>query len=102
MAKISWTEPALSDLDGIAEYIALDNPPAARALVRRVMTAVDRLRDFPESGRFPPELEGERYREIVVGPCRVFYRMEGDAVWIVHVMRGERRLRRYLLEFRQG
>ena len=102
MAEISWTEPALSDIDGIAEYIALDNPPAARALVRRVMTAVERLRDFQESGRFPPELEGERYREIIVGPCRVFYRLDSNMAWIVHIMRGERRLRRYLLEFPHG
>jgi len=36
MAKIVWTEPALNDLDAIADYIALDNPHAARELVRRV------------------------------------------------------------------
>jgi hypothetical protein len=26
MAKVVWTEPALSDLDAIADYTALDNP----------------------------------------------------------------------------
>lgn len=101
MAEIIWTEPALSDLNDIAEYIALDNPHAARALVRRVMAAVERLRDFPESGRFPPELERGRYREIIVGPCRIFYRMEDATAWIVHIMRSERRLRHYLVESRR-
>lgn len=33
MAELIWTEPALSDLDTIADYIALDNPEAARDLV---------------------------------------------------------------------
>ena len=33
MAELIWTEPALSDLDIIADYIALDNPEAARDLV---------------------------------------------------------------------
>ena len=37
MAKVVWTEPALSDLDAIADYIALDKPSAARELVRRVL-----------------------------------------------------------------
>jgi plasmid stabilization system protein ParE len=30
MAEIIWTEPALSDLDTIADYIALDKPEAQR------------------------------------------------------------------------
>ena len=29
MAEIIWTEPALADLDAIADYIALDKPDAA-------------------------------------------------------------------------
>jgi plasmid stabilization system protein ParE len=36
MAKVIWTEPALSDPDAIADYIALDKPSAARELVQRV------------------------------------------------------------------
>ena len=30
MAQIKWTEPALDDLNEIAEYIALDKPSAAK------------------------------------------------------------------------
>jgi plasmid stabilization system protein ParE len=33
-----WTEPALNDLDAIADYIALDNPAAARDPVRECST----------------------------------------------------------------
>ena len=33
MAALIWTEPALQDLDAIADYIALDDPLAARELV---------------------------------------------------------------------
>jgi hypothetical protein len=36
MAEIIWTESALSDLDAIADYIALDKPEAAHSLVRKV------------------------------------------------------------------
>ncbi len=40
------------------------------------------------------------YREIVVTPCRVFYRVEGDAVFLLHVMRAERLLRKFIIEER--
>ena len=33
MAEVIWTEPAIQELDAIAEYIALDNPVAASHLV---------------------------------------------------------------------
>lgn len=56
MAKVIWTEPALSDLDAIADYIALDKPSAARELVQRVFAHVEQLAAHPLSGSKPPEL----------------------------------------------
>ena len=95
MARLIWTEPALSDLDAIADYIALDDPEAARKLVRRVFAHVEQLKENPESGSIPPELRPmRRYRQIVERPCRVFYRVEGKKIFIVHVIRGEQLLRR--------
>src|SRR5215475_12289043 len=93
MAEVIWTEPALSDLDAIADYIALENPEAARGLVQRVFQHVEQLAQYPESGSRPQELRGSRYRQIVEPPCRVFYRYDGERVFILHVIRGERRLR---------
>ena len=43
MAQVIWAEPALNDLDAIADYIALDNPTAASELVQRVFRHVDQL-----------------------------------------------------------
>jgi len=94
MAEVVWTEPALSDLEAIADYIALDKPQAARELVGRVFDHVEQLAEFPKSGSRPRELRDSRYRQIVEPPCRIFYRLEGPRVVILHVMRSERRLRR--------
>ncbi|OIO68996.1 MAG: plasmid stabilization protein [Zetaproteobacteria bacterium CG06_land_8_20_14_3_00_59_53] len=94
MAEVVWTEPALSDLDAIADYIALENPVAASELVRRVFVHTEQLASFPESGGAVPELEGSRYRQIVEPPCRIFYRFDGQKVFILHVMRTERLLRK--------
>ncbi len=100
MVELTWTEPALSDLNEIAEYIALENPTAAGELVRRIFSAVERLEQHPTSGKIPDELEGRRYREVVSGPCRVCYRHLKGEVLILYVMRSERELRNFLLEDR--
>ena len=94
MAEIVWSEPALSDLDAIADYIALENPAAAIELVKRVIGHVEQLADHPESGSRPLELKRSRYRQIVEPPCRVLYRNDGRTVYILHVMRSERLLRK--------
>ncbi|WP_048307059.1 type II toxin-antitoxin system RelE/ParE family toxin [Halomonas sp. PR-M31] len=98
MAEIIWTDPALQELDAIAGYIALDNPAAASRLVEAVFDKTDRLEDFPQSGRIPPELPNSVYREVVVPPCRIFYRDDESQVFILYVMREERQLRAYMLE----
>lgn len=100
MAEIVWAEPALDDLDEIAVYIALDKLSAAENLVKKVFDKVDRLAKSPNSGRKIPELSPSKYKELIVGPCRIFYRTTEDTVYILHVMRVERELRRYLLEDR--
>jgi plasmid stabilization system protein ParE len=101
MAEVIWTEPALSDLDAIADYIALENPDAARALVQRVFDHVAQLAEHPRSGSKLQELKGWRYRQIIEPPCRIFYREEGSYVYILYVMRSERLLRPSLLSRRE-
>ena len=50
MAQIIWTEPALSDLEAIAEYIALDKLSVANKLVQKVFSNTDRLKQFSKFG----------------------------------------------------
>ena len=100
MAEIVWTESALEDLDEIAEYIALDKLNAAQNLVRAVFKRIDLLGQSPNSGRKVSELSPSKYKEVIVGPCRVFYRHSEGSVYILHVMRVERELRKYLLQDR--
>ena len=92
MVELIWAEPALQDLDVIADYIALDKPDAAHRLVQRVFERVENLKIFPEMGSIPPELRDLPYRQLVVPPCRIFYRRKKDAIYILHVMRGEQLL----------
>lgn len=102
MARLIWTEPALLDLDEIAEYIALDDPAAASRYVQEVFDRTERLVSFPNSGKRPAELPRTPYREVVVPPCRIFYRTEKNRVLILHVMRSEKLLRPFLLDKRNN
>ena len=99
MARIVWSEPAIADLNAVADFIALENPAAASALVRRIHAHVGQLAEFPLSGSRPQELEQQtRYRQIIEPPCRIFYRVQAETVMILHVFRSERLLRPQMLE----
>ncbi|QBG48849.1 type II toxin-antitoxin system RelE/ParE family toxin [Verrucomicrobia bacterium S94] len=100
MADLIWTEPALLGLDEGAEYIALDNPTAASNYVQKIFDRVERLTIYPNSGKRPKELPRTPYREIVIPPCRIFYRVEDDIAYILQVMRAERLLQPFLLDRR--
>nr|WP_279307034.1 type II toxin-antitoxin system RelE/ParE family toxin [Marinobacter sp. BGYM27] len=75
----------------------MDNPAAASNLVQEVFNKTERLEDFPQSGRIPPELPNSVYREVVAPPCRIFYRGDQKRVFVLYVMREERQLRAYML-----
>ena len=90
MAEVIWAEPALNDLDAITDYIALDNPEAARQLLQKVFEHVDHLERHPRLGSKPEELKGWRYRQILEPPRRIFYREDSARVLILHVRRSER------------
>ena len=48
--QIRWLKKALKNLDDEAEYIAKDDPVAARMVVRRIQDAVNLLSDNPALG----------------------------------------------------
>jgi toxin ParE1/3/4 len=103
MVEIIWTEPALEDLNALAEYIALDKPEAASDLVRRVFAHVKLLSAQPELGPVIPELRpNTRYRHIVEPPCRIFHRHDKRArkLHILGVIRGEKLFQKRLIQRR--
>ncbi len=97
MAEVIWTAPALNDLNEIAEYIALSNLPPAKKLTLKIFDKITRLEAHPESGKIPLELESLNYREIIVNPYRIFYKTDNNQLYILHVMRQERELRKFIL-----
>jgi plasmid stabilization system protein ParE len=101
MARIIWTEPALQELDEIADYISLDNPTAAKKLVREAFRRIDFLAHHPESGKLIVQFENSVYREVVLPPCRIFYRVADEVVYIIYVIREEQFLHVEILKSRK-
>jgi toxin ParE1/3/4 len=83
--RIFFTPTARAQFLAALTYIRADDPVAAAALRDRAEALLSRLRDFPESGRILPEFPDLPFREVVVAPCRFFYRVRSDTVWIVAV-----------------
>ena len=90
MTKIVWTDPAIRDLAGIHSYIARDSNVYADALVLEIFQFVDKLEEFPRSGRVVPELNDENTREIIVGNYRVIYDIVQSKVRILAALHGAR------------
>ena len=90
MMKIVWTEPAVADLEAIHSYIARDSDIYANATILRVLESVEKLEQYPLSGRVVPEIGDENLRELIVGNYRVIYEVGSSAVTIQTVLHGAR------------
>lgn len=92
MIELIWSPRSVADLREIRAYIEADAPAWADLTVRRLVAAVERLREFPDSGRMVPERQSPELREVVSGKFRIVYRRRPDTVEIATVFRGSRDL----------
>jgi plasmid stabilization system protein ParE len=90
--KLVWSPIAFSQAEEIADYIADDNPFASEKWLAGLFAAVERLTDYPESGRPVPEIPRPEIREIVCGEYRIIYRVRTATVSILTVRHGRRLL----------
>jgi toxin ParE1/3/4 len=100
--KIEWAPTAERDLHEIVEYIAVrDTADAAVAVYQKIMGKVEDLCVHPTRGRIPPELStlgvGE-YRELVISPYGVFYRITGRTVGILAMLDRRRDLEEIVIQ----
>ena len=70
MAEVTWSPEALHDIESIKSFVASDSPHYAGLVAQRLVSAVERLMLFPESGRVVPEFNDSSLREVVWRGCR--------------------------------
>lgn len=100
MARLSWSDKAIRDLESIYDFIAVDSPFYAKVQVERVVAVTERLGIHPESGRSIPELPHLPHQELICGSYRVVYRYEPEmeTVFIVSVVHTARLMKDELLQ----
>ena len=90
MIALIWSPRSITDLEEIRAFIAADSPAWADLTVQRLVATVERLRQYPDSGRIVPERQSPELREVVSGKFRIVYRRTRDLVEIATVFRGSR------------
>lgn len=90
MRRVIWTDRALADLADLREYVALDNPEAAREQALRVVEAAEALAQHPGRGR-PGRVTGTRELVIPNTPYLAPSRVSDDRIEVLRVMHGARR-----------
>ncbi len=86
---VIWSETSEKDLMGIVEYIAADSPSKAFEIFKEIKKKASSLYTFPDRGRIVPELQDQGiflYRELIVPPWRVIYRISKKAVYMLSVL----------------
>ena len=90
--RLEWTEPAISDLQDIRDYIKKDSKHYAARFVEKVIDAAENLLQFPDMGRNVPESEAVNIKELLFHNYRIMYRIEHDRILILTIIHGTRDL----------
>lgn len=99
--EVLWTHAAENDLKDIVEYIAEeDRLQTALKIAKQIRKKTQNLYTLPERGRIVPELQEQgifQYREIVVSPWRLIYRIVERKILVLSVIDSRRNVEDILL-----
>jgi len=94
--RVVFTRRAGKDIRAILAFIgAQDGPDVAEAIAEKFIAARDGLRQLPDRGRIPPELQHVNiltFREIQIKPYRIVYQVNKTTHEVyIHVVADGRR-----------
>jgi addiction module RelE/StbE family toxin len=90
--RLHFKRRALNHLTQIHDYIAKENPAAAKRVIERIEDAIGRLSMLPMSGR-PGVVKGTRLLAVPGAPYIVVHRIRADTVEILAVLHTARQRR---------
>ncbi|MBM4310347.1 MAG: type II toxin-antitoxin system RelE/ParE family toxin [Deltaproteobacteria bacterium] len=98
---VRWAAAARVDLQRILSFIAADSPGNALNILKKIRRKTTALYTMPDRGRIVPELKDQGihlYREIMVNPWRILYRITDTTVFVVSVIDSRRNVEDILLD----
>jgi len=99
--KVNWANVAENDLIEIIEYISIESPADALKILQKIKKMASSLYSLPERDRVVPELQDQgilTYREIVIPPWRIIYRISENEVYVLTVLDARRNVEDILLK----
>jgi toxin ParE1/3/4 len=87
--RVRYTLRAHSDFDAIFIYLEQRDVVAAQAVKDYIWHRIEQLAEFPFMAP-ETEMQGVRELSVVRYPYKVYYEIESDEVWVLHI-RDERR-----------
>ena len=99
--QVAWAGMAQHDLKQIIDYIAIDSPGDASRNLKKIKQKVSSLYTMPDRGRIVPELKQQgihTYRELIIAPWRVIYRISDTTVYVLSVIDSRRNVEDILLD----
>ena len=99
--QIKWAVVAQNDLKQIIEYIAIDSPRNVSRILKKIKLKASGLYTMPDRGRIVPELKDQgihTYRELIVAPWRIIYRISNTTVFVLSVIDSRRNVEDILLD----
>jgi toxin ParE1/3/4 len=92
--EVRLTQGAEDDLEALFDYVAETRSPAeAVALLDKLLEKFGTLETFPDRGAIPKELEAigiSEFRQTLVPPYRLIYRVVARKVFIAVIADGRR------------
>lgn len=99
--SVLWAAVARNDLKQIIEYTAIDSPCNASQILKKIRNKTSDLYTIPERGTVVPELKEQgiqTYRELVIAPWRIIYRITDTTILILSVIDSRRNVEDLLLD----
>lgn len=89
MRRFRLSRASKNDLTEIAEYIAADNPQAAKHVLSQILLHLERIGSQSGMGQRCEQF-GERMRRFPVGNYVIYYRTTPNGISVVRVLHGHR------------
>jgi toxin ParE1/3/4 len=88
--RVRYTKRAFIDREAIFDYLAECSPNGALNVRRAIVQTIRRLEGYPDLGR---RTEVAGVRELVVPryPYKIYYRVEREEIWLLHIRDARRR-----------
>ena len=87
--RVRYTPRARDDLAEILKYLDDRSPQGSRNVKRTIRKTVELIGQFPLGGRDAEEI-GTRVLPVGRYPYLIYWSVDGDSAWIVHIRDGRR------------